>query len=265
LDKIIVADSVTKLDERARGAVLVAGSHGGVYAAYLAAKAGVRGVILNDAGIGKDGAGIGGLSWLEALGIAAATIGHSTARIGDGADMMARGRLTHANAIARALGCRPGIACAEAAAILLGAPAPTRAPPEASESRRLLRPGPVPVAALDSASLVTPEDSGSVLCIGSHGGLLGGRPETALKYDARAALFNDAGIGVDGAGLSRLAALDRRGIPAATVAASSARIGDGASTYEDGVVSAVNDAAVALGAKVGMRARTFVDLLLSKA
>jgi hypothetical protein len=265
LDRIIVADSVTRLDERARGAVLVAGSHGGVYAAYLAAKAGIRGAILNDAGVGKDAAGIGGLSWLEGLGIAAATIGHETARIGDGADMMARGRLTHANAIARKLGCRPGLACAEAAALLLGAPEPTRAPPEASESRRLLRAGSVPVAALDSASLVTPEDGRSVLCIGSHGGLLGGRPETALKYDARAALFNDAGIGIDRAGVSRLPALDRRGIAAATVAAASARIGDGVSTYEDGVVSAVNDTAAALGAAVGMSAKAFIDLVLSKA
>jgi hypothetical protein len=111
---------------------------------------------------------------------------------------------------------------------------------------------------------VTPEDSGSVLCIGSHGGLLGGKAETALKYDARAAVFNDAGIGIDRAGVSRLAALDRRRIPAATVAAASARIGDGTSTYEDGIISAVNDTAAALGITVGMTAKQFVTRILEK-
>ena len=42
-------------------------------------------------------------------------------------------------------------------------------------------------------------------------------PETALKYDVRCALYNDAGIGKDAAGTSRLPALDARGIAAATV------------------------------------------------
>ena len=54
---VVVADSVTKPTEAWRGAVLIAGSHGGIYAAYCAVKAGVRGVILNDAGRGKDDAG----------------------------------------------------------------------------------------------------------------------------------------------------------------------------------------------------------------
>ena len=92
---------------------------------------------------------------------------------------------------------------------------------------------------------------------GSHGGLLGGRPETALKYDVRGALYNDAGIGKDAAGVSRLPALDPRGIAAATVSAASARIGDARSTYEDGIISRVN-AAAALGLREGISAREFV-------
>ncbi|MBX6369428.1 MAG: hypothetical protein IRZ04_15685 [Rhodospirillales bacterium] len=261
---ILVTDSVTRLGEEARGRVLVAGSHGGVYAAYLAAAAGVRAVVLNDAGVGKDAAGIGGLAWLEGLGIAAATVGHDTARIGDGADMMARGRITHVNAIAAALGCRPGMACRAAAEALRAGPVAGASPPEATEARHAIEGFPAPVAALDSASLVTPDDAMTVLCIGSHGGLLGGRPETALKYDARAAIFNDAGIGIDRAGVSRLPALDRRGIPAAAVAAASARIGDGRSTYEDGILSAVNETAAALGAAPGMSAKDFITRILER-
>src|ERR1700732_2752925 len=109
-----------------------------------------------DAGVGGDRAGIGGLDYLQELGIAAATIGHDTARIGDGADMLARGVITHANALAMALGVRPGLPCAEAAALLKQAQPSDRPPPEALESAFLLVPEPTQVWALDSASLVLP-------------------------------------------------------------------------------------------------------------
>jgi hypothetical protein len=91
--------------------------------------------------------------------------------------------------------------------------------------------------------------------------LLGGKPETALKYDVRGALYNDAGIGKDSAGTSRLPALDARGIAAATVSAASARIGDARSTYEDGIISRVNRRAATLGLGEGISAREFVDRL----
>ncbi len=58
---IRVADSVTRLGSEHVGAVLIAGSHGGIYAAWLAAKAGLRAVILNDAAVGLECAGIAGL------------------------------------------------------------------------------------------------------------------------------------------------------------------------------------------------------------
>src|SRR5207237_589997 len=113
----------------------------------------------------------------------------------------------------------------------------------------------------DSASLVAPEHHDAIVITGSHGGLLGGRPETALKYDVRAAFYNDAGIGIDEAGVSRLPALDQRGIAAATVAAASARIGDARSTYEDGMLSRVNARAAALGLAAGMPAREAAAIL----
>ena len=98
---------------------------------------------------------------------------------------------------------------------------------------------------------------------GSHGGLLGGKPETAIKYDVLGALYNDAGVGKDDAGVSRLPALAARGIAAAAVAAASARIGDARSTYEDGIVSRVNTHAAALGLRQGLSARDFVARLRS--
>lgn len=114
--ELLVSNSVTTLDESAAGRVVIAGSHCGIYAAYLAARAGARAVILNDAGVGKESAGIGGLAWLAALGIPAAALGHRTARIGDGPDAIRRGTITHVNAIAEALGCRPGDSVADCAA-----------------------------------------------------------------------------------------------------------------------------------------------------
>lgn len=258
---IVTADSITRIGDEAAGAVVVNASHGGVYAAYLAAKLGVAAAIFNDAGVGRDNAGIGGLDYLQDLGIPAATVGHDTARIGDGADMLARGAITHANPLAVALGCRPGVACAEAAAGLQRAEAQRREPPPAIEGAFLLEAGAPPVWALDSASLVAPEHRDAIVVTGSHGGLLGGRPETALKYDVRAAFYHDAGIGIDEAGVSRLPALDARGIPAATVSAASARIGDARSCFADGILSRVNSSAAALGLAPGMTARDAVALL----
>ncbi|MCB1813058.1 MAG: hypothetical protein KDK04_15260, partial [Candidatus Competibacteraceae bacterium] len=118
--------------------------------------------------------------------------------------------------------------------------------------------GPRRVIYLDSVSLVVPEDVGQIVLTGSHGGLVGGNKAAALRVDAFAAVYNDAGIGKDQAGISRLPALAERGILAATVAAASARIGDGLSTYETGIVSALNDLAVARGGVIGMPLRELV-------
>jgi hypothetical protein len=127
----------------------------------------------------------------------------------------------------------------------------------------LERPGGPQVWALDSASLVAAEHLGSVLLIGSHGGLPGGDSAAALRVDALAAVYNDAGIGRDEAGIGRLPALDARGIAGATVAAASARIGEGRSTYADGVISRVNQAAALLGGRPGMTAIEFVEAVLA--
>ena len=256
---LLVTDSVTRMDESHRGKVLVAGSHGGVYAAYLAALGRLRGVILNDAGGGKEGAGIGGLAYLDQAGIAAATVAHSSARIGDGADMLARGVISHVNRLAAAVGCKPGMGCPACARLLQQAEVPQQEPPPKREGRFRLRadPGEPEVWGIDSASLVTPDDKDKILIVGSHGQLLGGRPETALKHDAVAAVYNDAGCGIDGAGTSRLPALAARGIAAATVGHDSARIGDARSSWDSGIITHVNEAAARMGAKPGMTAQEF--------
>src|SRR5260370_27623617 len=150
-----VTDSITKLGAEAGGRVAVAASHGGVYGAYLAAKVKLSGVILNDAGVGRDGAGSACLPYLDALSMAAAVIGHDTARIGDGADMLARGIISHVNEAAARLGCAPGARCAETAAAMRGGRPPATHPPAHAEARFVLRANPrgPPLSGLDSNPL----------------------------------------------------------------------------------------------------------------
>ncbi len=214
---ILAADTITKLPPDAAGQVVVSGSHGGRYPGYLAAKAGLRAVILNDAGVGKDAAGIGALAYLDALGIAAAAVSHESCRIGDTGDMIARGRISRVNAIAEAQGVAAGLACLEAAVLLTGAPhiRATDAPP-VGEGRSEIGDGALRrIILVDSAAMVAPGDAGAIVVTGSHGGLVGGDPAMALRTDAFAAVFNDAGIGVEEAGIGRLAgarAARRRGV-----------------------------------------------------
>ncbi|HWK44062.1 MAG TPA: hypothetical protein VNT30_05055 [Stellaceae bacterium] len=259
-DGISVEPSVTKLGPAHRGSVLVAGSHGGRYAAWLAVRAGVRGVILNDAGRGLEDAGIAGIHWLDDIELPAATVDAWSARIGDGADMMARGRISAVNRTAAALGCAVGMAALDAARAMTRAPLIDRAIPMLDEGRQLLRAAGAQPAiwALDSAALVRSEDAGAVLIIGSHGGAPGGDPARALQADALAAVFNDAGIGIDRAGLSRLPMLDSRGIAAATVGAATARIGEGDSAWRTGIISVVNDTAREKGGRPGQTVPDFV-------
>lgn len=258
---VVVLDSATKADDALAGNVVVAASHGGMYPAYLAAAAGVRGAIFNNAGVGKEGAGICGLPYLEQLGKPAAAVAHDSARIGIGEEMLRCGIIAQCNEPARQLGVRPGMSCAEAARLMTKAAYAEVKPQPYAEARTQIIDGDLEVRAVDSASLVFPEDIGKIVATGSHGGLVGGNPQAALKYDALAALFNDAGFGKAHAGIGRLAALDRRMIAAATVAADSARIGDGRSTYEDGVLSAVNQTASDLGIRAGMSAKQFAAMV----
>jgi hypothetical protein len=264
----LVLDSVTHLPADAAGHVALCASHGGVYAAWYAARRGLAAMILHDAGVGKDRAGIGGLDWLAARGIPGACVGHMTARIGDGADVLARGRLTFVNAPAAALGLSAGMTAAEALALLAAARlSPAAATDAMHEARHEIveaARGAVRVFALDSNGLVGPQDTGHVVVTGSHGGLLGGRPETAVKAKVLAALYNDAGIGIDAAGISRLPALEARGIAAGCVSADSARIGDAVSSWTDGVISSLNPIAASRGGRIGQSARDFVAAIMEQ-
>lgn len=262
---ITVLDSITKPGPgELQGIATVCGSHGGVYATYLAARARALAIVLHDAGVGKDEAGIACIDYCQDLGMASATVSYQSARVGNGEDLMARGKLSYVNGVSADLGVRVGMTVSDAMPLLENAPYWQGEPPEYTEGQcemNLLDDAPG-VLCLDSASMAAPEHTGRILAIGSHGGLLGGDPAAALRTDAYAAMYNDAGIGIDQAGTTRLPALDERGIAAVTVSADSARIGDGVSTLMDGEISAFNLLASRRGAIRGMLAQDWARAML---
>ena len=110
---LIVVDSITEAVSGAVGAVVVCGSHGGVSSARFALQASPYAVVFNDAGVGRDAAGIAALALLQGAAIAACTVAHTSARIGDARSTLQDGRFTHCNASASDLGANPGMTCQE--------------------------------------------------------------------------------------------------------------------------------------------------------
>jgi hypothetical protein len=104
-----LADSVTEAIADGAGSVLVTGSHGGISAGRFALQARPHVVVFNDAGVGRDQAGVAGLALLQAHGIAACAVSHASARIGEARSTLDDGVVSTANDAARALGLAPGV------------------------------------------------------------------------------------------------------------------------------------------------------------
>lgn len=117
--RVILMDSITKVTPEDEGAVVVSASHGGASSGEFALEVRLRAVFFNDAGVGKDDAGIAALEMLQGKGTAAATIAHTSGRIGDAQDMWDHGEISHANAAAREVGLQPGQKVREAVAALV--------------------------------------------------------------------------------------------------------------------------------------------------
>ena len=108
-----VVDSAAQLSASDQGCLAITGSHGGLSAARYAGVAKPWLVVFNDAGVGKDQAGIAGLQQLAEQGVAAATVSHTSARIGDASSTLADGVISHVNAPAKLFGLQPGVQLAD--------------------------------------------------------------------------------------------------------------------------------------------------------
>lgn len=247
--KVITMNSTSQLGKEETGQVVVAGSHGADNVARHAAESQPFGLILNDAGKGKDGAAIAGLPIMNALGILAAAVDTMTARIGEGDDSYRTGIISVVNEAARKAGVKVGMTCAEAARVMLQAKkmAPTHEPEyvyEGKEGRILL---------VNSVSELNEAHKGDFVVGGSH------CAHTTLfrtaKLNLKGILQNDGGIGKDNQGISGLPLYDQIGVPAATLDCMTAKIGNARDGWENGKVSRVNETAAKLGVKVGMAAQ----------
>jgi len=104
-----LVDSITELGAQDAGCIAISGSHGGASSARYAIAARPLLSVFNDAGVGKDAAGIEALKLLQAEGLAACTVAHDAARIGYAESSLREGIVSHANALALALGIQPGV------------------------------------------------------------------------------------------------------------------------------------------------------------
>ena len=180
--------------------------------------------------------------------------------------MLEHGIISHVNRTAAGLGCMPGQSVRHCAELMRAAVVPSAVPPSIADGGRFVMrdvPGEPRLICADSVGMLQPDDAGQIAVTASHGALSGGRPDNAIPAGIYAVFFSDAGGGMDGAGIARLADLDRKGVVAGTTSADSAPIGDSRALYRDGILSHVNGAAAQLGARVGMPLKEFVDLLIA--
>ena len=260
-NKVILLNSIT--DASSSDDIVITGSHGGLYPAAIASNWQMRAVVFNDAGLGLENAGVAGVMALEKIGMAVAASDSQSCCIGSATDTLERGVIKIANSIALDLGVSPGMPVADSLKHLMDAPKPYGKLPMIQEARKQTTlPGlDSPIRLLDSASLICSEDEGEIVITGSHGGLVGGDPLRALKARAKVAVFNDAGVGIDQAGITRLPILNETGIAAVTVDCQSARIGDAGSALETGLISHTNKIAENIGARKNANLKSWLKTL----
>ena len=266
-NRVLAFDSITFLDGFYKGTappsgrdIIVNGSYAGVFCAKIVAAFRPRAAIGLDCGIGTDGAGIAGLWYYEALRIPAASVDVMSALMGDGLDVYESGRISRFNQLAEDAGVRAGMAVAEAAALM----GRDIAPVSGIRTNRLIvktNPAGRSIVCTDGLAYALPEDAGrNVLCTGAHTG-------TSVvvylkKFRPWGFINSDGGMGKNASGIAGMADTNAIGIPGASVSTASARLGDGRSTYFDGVVSAVNELGKIKGVRVGQTAIEAADLLL---
>ncbi len=115
-----LVDSITQLGQQDEGCIAVSGSHGGISSARYALATRPLLSVFNDAGGGLNNAGLAALDLLQTNFLAACTVAHHSARIGEASSTLASGLINHTNACAAALGVRAGWTCRQAVESLVG-------------------------------------------------------------------------------------------------------------------------------------------------
>lgn len=263
--RIVAMDSAYDVAPGNRGQdVVVNASYCGVLPARFIAEQAPRGAIGVDCGIGPEGAAIAGLWYLEALNIPAAVADVMTVLLGDGMDLYERGVISIVNRPAADCGVVSGMPVHEAATLLLEHDA---LEPKANEvtNRTVVGEGEDGrlIVVTDSIAFGSPEDRDrNVLLTAGHTGR--SAVPYLIKWSPLGFICSDGGGGRDLAGTAGLYIVESHGLAGATVDAHTSRMGNGMSTWNDGVISARNALADRAGVEVGMSAKDAARLLVRR-
>jgi hypothetical protein len=253
--RIVCCDSAydTRAHNRARD-VVVNASYCGVLPARFVGQHLPRGAIGVDCAIGREAAGIAGLPYLEALGVPAAVADVQTVELGNGLDLFESGVISRVNAVADQCGIRPGMPVREAARLMLDVDPQARAPSEVT-NREVMDTAPSgrQIVCLDSIAFGLPEDRDTNVLIGAgHSG------RSSVPYLRKVMpwgfIGSDGGGGKRRSGMAGIYIVEEDGLAVATVDARTASMGNGHSTLEHGIISAVNRHAAERGVEVGQAA-----------
>jgi len=116
---VIAMDSISHVEASDAGHIVVSGSHGGLSSGEFACRHRLAAVFFNDAGVGKDDAGIAALDMLDRIGVPAGAVSHVSARIGEAEDAWRHGVVSRLNRSASAAGLKEGEPLRDAVARLL--------------------------------------------------------------------------------------------------------------------------------------------------
>jgi len=258
---IVLLDSLGDLQFGNTNSILVCGSHcgGNRDLARHVKNCHVKAVFLNNAGVGKNQAGIRGLIHYQAEGILACAVDHNSAEIGISSDTWESGTISHSNPQAEEAGIQIGDSVKDAVGKIVNLfilPSSTQInkdfeslideKKENSSKVDLKKQvqthiDGVSITVTDSITFLNENNAGEIVVCGSHGGLSAG--EYAQKHRVKAVFFNDAGIGKNRAGVKSLESLSDAGILACTVDCMSAEIFNGYDTLGNGIITVCNQLA----------------------
>lgn len=276
---VILLDSLGDLQPDNSSPILVCASHcgdNGVFARKLK-NCHVKAVFLNNAGIGKNQAGISGLVHYETENILACAVDCNSAEIGVARDTWESGIISHTNNLAEKSGIQTGDSVQEAVAKiinLIDLPSSIQinkhsesAVNEKQEStgkvnlkkQIQIQIEGVSITVTDSITFLNENNAGDIVVCGSHGGVSAGH--YAQKHSLKAVFFNDAGISKNNAGIKGLDGLNDAGIIACTVDCMSAEIFNGQDTLDNGIITVCNQLAKAKNIREMMTVKEAIKLI----
>ena len=258
---IVLLDSLGDLNADNASPILVCASHCGDNGAFARKlkNCHVNAVFLNNAGIGKNQAGISGLSHYEAENILACAVDHNSAEIGVARDTWESGIISHTNIMAEDAGIQIGDSVKKAVAKIINIIDKASLIQKNKSFESLINEEKensckvdlkkqiqtqidgVSITVTDSITFLNESNAGDIVVCGSHGGVSAGH--YAQKQNLKAVFFNDAGIGKNNAGIKSLESLSDAGILACTVDCMSAEIFNGQDILDNGIITVCNQLA----------------------